>query len=156
VDPADHLVPVDLALRLRAAGLVWEPAPGDRFVLPGKEMDDDVFVLSQMTIEVHEFPSGRVIGFNGVTEWALDSVEQGEALWLPAEHQLRILLGVRFGGLLVEPGRFVVLLRDPGSAAAPDPEPAEPVRVTAPTAVEAYAGALLRELAGPSEPEGPA
>ena len=55
-----------------------------------------LFVLSDMTIEVHEFPAGRVIGFNGVTEWALDSVEQEEALWLPAEGQLRDLLGGLF------------------------------------------------------------
>ena len=36
--PAE-LVPVDLAHRLRAAGLVWHPAPGDRFVLPDRAMD---------------------------------------------------------------------------------------------------------------------
>jgi hypothetical protein len=59
-------------------------------------MDEEVFVLSEMTIEVHEFPAGRVIGFNGVTEWALDSIEQDEALWLPAEGQLRELLGGLF------------------------------------------------------------
>ena len=49
------------------------PRPGDRFVLPHRGMDEEVFVLWDMTVEVHEFPSGRVIGFNGVTEWALDA-----------------------------------------------------------------------------------
>ena len=86
------MIALDLALALRDAGLRWSPQRGDRFVLPHREMDEDVFVLSDMTVEVHEFPNGRVIGFNGVTEWALDSVEQHEALWLPAEHQLRELL----------------------------------------------------------------
>lgn len=99
-------------------------------MLPGRGMDDEVFVLSDMTIEVHEYPTGRQIGFNGTTEWALDSVEQGEALWLPAEDQLRARLGDRFAGLLREGDRYVVLL-------APDR------RVPAPTAAEAYAGAVL-------------
>lgn len=44
-------------------------------------MDSDVFVLSDMTIEVHQFPAGPVIGFNRTMEWALDSVEQSEAPW---------------------------------------------------------------------------
>jgi hypothetical protein len=141
-------VPVDLAARLRAAGLGWSPAPGDRFVLPGRQMDDEVFVLSDMTIEVHEFPTGRVIGFNGTTEWALDSVEQGEALWLPGEQQLRRLLGDRFAGLLPESGGYVVLVHPPDAGD-------DPVRVAAPTAAEAYAGALLRVLTEPATPSRP-
>lgn len=90
------MLTVTLAEELRAAGLRWSPSPGDRFVLPDRGMDDEVFVLSDMTVEVHQFPTGQVIGFNGVTEWALDSVEVDEALWLPLEHQLRDLLGGMF------------------------------------------------------------
>jgi hypothetical protein len=101
---------LDLALALRSAGLRWTPRPGDRFVLPHRGMDDDVFVLSDMTVEVHEFPSGRVIGFNGVTEWALDSVDQQEAVWLPAEHQLRDLLGGLFRRLEATGGGYTVTL----------------------------------------------
>jgi hypothetical protein len=88
-------MPLELARRLRAAGLVWQPAPGDRFVLPDRDLDD-LFVLSHMTIEVHQLPKGPVIGFNGTVEWALDDVEQDEALWLPREDQLRDLLGPAF------------------------------------------------------------
>lgn len=62
-------------------------------------MDDEVFVVSQMVVDVHEFPAGRVIGFNGTTEWALDSLELTEVLWLPGETRLREELGDRFGGL---------------------------------------------------------
>lgn len=65
-------------------------------MLPGKDMDEDVFIVSDMTIQVHEFPGGRVIGFNGTTEWALDSVEQQDAVWLPSETQLREKLGGAF------------------------------------------------------------
>lgn len=90
------MISLQLAKRLRDAGLRWEPAPGDRFVLPDRGMDDEVFVLSHMVIDVHEFPTGRVIGFNGTVEWALDSVEQDAALWLPSEEQLRDLLGGTF------------------------------------------------------------
>jgi hypothetical protein len=84
---------VTIARRLRDAGLSWTPQRGDRFVVADRDMDDEVFVLSDMTIEVHRYPGGPVIGFNGTTEWALDSVDQQDALWMPLEHQLRELLG---------------------------------------------------------------
>jgi len=90
------VIPFDLALRLRDAGLAWKPAAGDRFAIPDRGLDDDVFVLSHMTIEVHQLPHGPVIGFNGTVEWALDDVAQDEAVWLPREDQLRELLGAGF------------------------------------------------------------
>ncbi|MEV4537253.1 pilus assembly protein CpaE [Asanoa sp. NPDC049518] len=90
------MLPVPLALRLRDAGLRWKPAPGDRFAIPDRDLDDEVFVLSDMVIAVHELPDGPVIGFNGTTEWAMDDLEQSEAIWLPREDQLRELLGGTF------------------------------------------------------------
>lgn len=90
------MISVELAKRLRAAGVRWTPAPGDRFVIADRDMDDMVFVVSDMTIDVHEFETGRVLGFNGTVEWALDSVEQEAALWLPSETQLREMLGRAF------------------------------------------------------------
>lgn len=81
-----------LALQLRAAGLVWRPATGDRFQLLTQDMEStgtDAFTVSDMTIEAHTFPTGTVLGFNGTTEWALDSVSIEDALWLPREDQLR-------------------------------------------------------------------
>jgi hypothetical protein len=87
---------LSIARRLRDAGLSWTPRRGDRFVVADRDMDDEVFVLSDMTIEVHRYPGGPVIGFNGTTEWALDSVDQHDALWIPAEHQLREQLGAAF------------------------------------------------------------
>ena len=90
------MISLELSHRLRDAGLRWTPAPGDRFVVADRDMDSDVFVLSDMTIEVHELPQGRIIGFNGTTEWALDSVESEQAVWLPRESQLRELLGGTF------------------------------------------------------------
>jgi hypothetical protein len=97
------MIDLQLAMRLKAAGLVWHPQPGDRFAVPQPELLGQVFTLSDMTIEVHQRPTGPVLGFNGTTEWALDSVQAADAVWLPAEHQLRELLGAGFRGLRVIP-----------------------------------------------------
>jgi hypothetical protein len=91
----------ELAARLRDAGVRWHPRPGDRFVIPQPALSGEVFTLSEMTIEAHEYPTGTVLGFNGTTEWALDSVEKDEALWMPREDQLRDLLGSTFVSLVV-------------------------------------------------------
>lgn len=102
------MITLALAERLRDAGLEWEPGPGDRFVVPDREMDEDIFVVSNMTVEVHEFPTGKVLGFNGTVEWALDSIEYDEVIWLPRESQLRELLGDAFVRLeAVPPGAVV-------------------------------------------------
>ena len=87
------MLTIELARRLSAAGLEWKPARGDRFVVPVKGMEEDVFVISDLTIDVHPVRTGDVIGFNGTTEWALDSVDRDKVVWLPREDQLRELLG---------------------------------------------------------------
>lgn len=88
-----------LAEALRDAGLRWTPTAGDRFVIPQPELVGQVFTLSEMTIEAREYPTGTILGFNGTTEWALDSVAKDEALWLPREDQLRERLGATFVSL---------------------------------------------------------
>ena len=113
------MLTVELASALLSAGLLWTPQQGDRFVLPGRGMDEDVFWLSDMTVEVHELPRGRVVGFNGTTEWALDSVRVEDALWLPREEQLRAVLGDRFARL--EPA-WTVALADGSRHSDPDAE----------------------------------
>jgi hypothetical protein len=105
------MLPIDLARRLRTAGLTWTPAAGDRFVLPVAGMEEDVFVISDLTVDVHHFETGDVIGFNGTTEWALDSVEQDKAIWLPREDQLRDLLGDAFVTLEQLDGGYAVSMR---------------------------------------------
>ncbi|HWS57419.1 MAG TPA: pilus assembly protein CpaE [Actinotalea sp.] len=90
-----------LAAALQDAGLRWNPTAGDRFVIPQPELDGELFTLSEMTIEAREYPTGTVLGFNGTTEWALDSVAQDDTLWMPREDQLRDRLG----------GTFVALVR---------------------------------------------
>lgn len=86
------MISTELAVALREAGLVWRPASGDRFQLDEPEFEADVFTVSEMTIEPREYATGAILAFNGTTEWALDSVAQADALWLPREDQLRELL----------------------------------------------------------------
>jgi hypothetical protein len=133
------VISVRLARSLRDAGLRWSPAAGDRFVVADRDMDDQVFVLSDMTIEVRTFPTGPVIAFNGTTEWALDSLDQDDALWLPAEHQLRDLLGESFRRLERVPGGYTAVVTD-GSG--------DDVGTTAAQPADAYALALLARLTG--------
>jgi hypothetical protein len=138
------VIPLDLARRLKAAGLAWKPATGDHFAIPDRDLDDQVFVLSNMTIEVQEMPDGPVIGFNGTTEWALDDVAKDEAIWLPREGQLRTLLGGTFRALVREGDHYRVeiqILDEWLTLSADSPE-------------EGYALALLRLLdaAGVAEP----
>jgi len=93
------MISTRLARELQHAGLVWTPASGDAFQIDGGEFEGDVFTISDLTIEAHHYPTGSVLGFNGTTEWALDSVALDDALWMPREEQLRELLRGAFRSL---------------------------------------------------------
>jgi hypothetical protein len=127
---------IDLARRLRAAGLSWTPERGDRFVVPDRDMDQDVFVVSDMVIEVHHSPGGAFMGFNGTTEWALDSIEQYRVLWLPREDQLRELLGDRLLRLERRPNGWDVVTWGDGGERVSSADDVE----------DAYGSALLTLL----------
>ncbi|MCW4457265.1 pilus assembly protein CpaE [Microbacterium sp. MPKO10] len=90
------MISTPLAQQLREAGLTWTPVSGDAFQVAGHEFEGDVFTVSDMTIEAHTFSTGTVLGFNGTTEWALDSVALDDVVWLPREDQLRDALGAAF------------------------------------------------------------
>ena len=124
-----------LARALRDSGLVWRPRAGDAFRIDRIEAEEEVFILSDMTVEAHEFSTGTVLGFNGTTEWALDSVALDDALWLPHEHQLREALGSAFRSL-VRDGGYVVTATIDGQAGT----------FGADVATDAYAKALLHLL----------
>ncbi|MFI7068041.1 pilus assembly protein CpaE [Kribbella sp. NPDC050124] len=126
------MITIEQAGRLRKAGVLWAPAAGDRFVVPDRGMDEDVFVVSDMTVEVHDYQGSKVIGFNGTTEWALDSIEQREVIWLPREEQLRALLGDHFRTLEAVPDGYRVALTDSAH--------------TADDAEQAYAKAVIHLL----------
>jgi hypothetical protein len=83
-------------------------------MIPDRDLDDAVFAISDMVVEVHDHSFGRYLGFNGTTEWALDSIEQQEVVWLPREDQLRAMLGDSFVALQATPGGFVVIVEGGG------------------------------------------
>ena len=135
------MITTELARQLAARGLPWTPASGDRFWVPERDLDDEVFVVSGMSIEVSDLPHGAEMRFNGTVEWALDSIAQNEVIWLPREEQLRDALGERFLRLESVTGGYAVVL-----AAGSDAGPAE-VRHVDIDAERAYARALLFVLA---------
>ncbi len=132
----------ELATALRRAGVQWRPVKGDRFVVPDRDLDDEVFVVSDMVVEAVDVPRiGRILAFNGTTEWALDSVEAADAVWLPREDQLRTLMGDAFVSLErleTEPAGYAVTVRVDG----------EVDRHVDVDAEAAMARALLRLLGG--------
>ncbi|MFD5215533.1 pilus assembly protein CpaE [Microbacterium sp. NPDC058345] len=134
----------ELAVALRDAGLVWHPASGDRFQLDlpddvELEAEAEIFTVSEMTIEARRTPTGTDLAFNGTTEWALDSVQLADAVWLPREDQLRELLRGTFRSLRRLTDAFVVEIEIAG----------ETLRYEHPDPSEAYGQALL-ELIGRS------
>ena len=132
----------ELAETLAAAGLEWVPASGDRFLVPDRELDEEVFVVSGMSVEVADLESGSEMRFNGTVEWALDSIAQEEVIWLPREDQMREALGERFLRLeRLEPvtGGYAVVLTGDERHVDIDAE-------------RAYARALLAVLPGLSGP----
>lgn len=105
-DPQGAMIPFALAHRLRDAGLEWCPRNGDQFFIPDRNLDDRVFSISEMTVDVRPVAGGRVIAFNGTVEWALDAIMESEVVWLPSEGQLRELVGPGFVTLQRVDGRF--------------------------------------------------
>lgn len=126
------MISVETAQALADAGVMWEPQAGDRFVIRAEELGDQVFWVSELTIEVHHHHDQTVLGFNGTTEWALDSIPVDRTLWLPREDQLRVLLGDRLRSL-VRTGEGWVVTTPGGEVGHHDAE-------------EAYARALLAGL----------
>lgn len=141
------MISLDLASSLCDAGLPWTPGSGDRFVIPDRGLDSEVFTLSEMTIDVKSTPAGRLIAFNGTVEWAMDSIMQREVIWLPHEAQLRELLGER----------FVALERDGAGLRCVVMFAGERVVYRADDAATAYARALLHGLlhGRPEQPSTP-
>ena len=129
------MISSDLARQLRSFGLDWRPRSGDSFLIDREGFEGDVFTVSDMTIETHEVDSGTILGFNGTTEWALDSIALDTALWMPREDQLRELLGGTFRALTREGDHFRVEIHTVDGTAV----------FTATDAADAY-GAALAEL----------
>ena len=130
------MVSVELAHRLREAGLTWVPAEHDLFMIPNAGLDQKIFVISELTALVQSLAGVQHITFHGSSEWALDHVMVRDAVWLPSETQLRLALEERIpgGGYVLErraEGYRCVLLSAAGNGRF------------YPSAEDAYAAALL-------------
>jgi hypothetical protein len=136
----------ELATQL-APYLSWTPANGDQFFIPKPEIADSIFLVSDMVVELVVKKDESRFHFNGTVEWALDSVESADVIWLPREDQLRELLAGYFLSLDAAADGFVVTVSGPGRAFHTTAEK---------SAADAYARALLYVFGqGPAEPGQP-
>lgn len=83
------MISLATAKKLKRAGLQWQPALLDFFAIPDRQMDEKIFVISDMLVTVDILQGMQVVSFQGASEWALDSLVTRETVWLPREEQLR-------------------------------------------------------------------
>jgi hypothetical protein len=83
------MISLDLARQLKEAGLVWEAGNYDFFAIPDRDMDDRIFVITDIMTQLGLLKGWPVVTFYGTAEWALDYILTTEVIWLPTEEQLR-------------------------------------------------------------------
>lgn len=83
------MLSIELAQRLKNAGLEWMPELHDFFVIPEASLEGRLFVLSDMQANLEQYRGAPVVTFHGALEWALDYILQQEVVWVPTEEQLR-------------------------------------------------------------------
>lgn len=130
------MVSLALAQQLKVAGLRWQPHQHDFFAIPDRDMDERVFVISDMSVLVEVLQGWPAITFNGTAEWALDYILAMDTVWLPSDEQLIEALGRAFVGLARQGEQFLCMTqwgeeRHQNAAATPS---------------DAYAQALLALL----------
>jgi hypothetical protein len=140
------MIGLETARKLKAAGLHWEPAQGDRFAVPERGMDDRVFVINDMATIIEMIQGAEMVTFHGTPEWALDYVYLGEAVWLPDEGQVRELL---HQSLMQDAPPVYDLLCLDGSFTCRFGWWGESLAFSAEDASDAYAAALLHVMKTP-------
>ncbi len=83
------MISLETARKLKEAGLAWQPAMLDFFAIPDRDLDDKIFVISDVLVTVDVLQGMQVVSFQGASEWALDALVTNETVWLPSESQLR-------------------------------------------------------------------
>ncbi|GAC1386069.1 MAG: hypothetical protein NVSMB42_06250 [Herpetosiphon sp.] len=86
------MISFGLAQQLHVAGITWNPTNGDLFVVPGSDLQDQTFVISEQSAFIQKVNGVIMIAFHGTSEWALDHVIVEDVVWLPTETQLRTWL----------------------------------------------------------------
>ena len=88
------MISLESARKLKRAGLTWNPILYDFFGIPDRDLDEHVFVISDVQATIETIFRQQVVSFQGASEWALDSLIKSEAVWLPREDQLRDILEI--------------------------------------------------------------
>ena len=86
------MISLPLARALKRAGLRWQPGINDFFAIPDRQMDDRLFVISDMMAHMELVQGWPMVAFHGASEWALDYILTTEVVWMPTETQLRALI----------------------------------------------------------------
>lgn len=102
------MISLALAMQLKEAGLVWRTNVHDFFAIPDRELDERLFVLSDMMATMELLRGWPAVVFHGTSEWALDYLLTHEAVWMPTERQLREQVEAELAG---QNGRFHQLQR---------------------------------------------
>ncbi len=137
------MISLSMARKLKDAGLTWIPALNDFFAIPDRDLDDHVFVISDMHAYVEIRNNLPVVTFHGVVEWALDYLLTAEVVWLPREDQLRMALMQR---LVAEKQPALRLSNHMDGNVCEIIFKGEPLSFDAQEASEAYGEALLHVL----------
>jgi hypothetical protein len=137
------MITLALAQKLKEAGLVWHTSVHDFFAIPDRDMDNRVFVLSDMMVTMDLLRGWPAVVFHGTAEWAQDYLLTHEAVWLPTESQLREQLEAE---LAARNGRFHQLVRTADAYNCELSLADKPLNFTAKSAGEAYGQALLHTL----------
>ena len=137
------MISIALARQLRSAGLKWTPSKNDFFVVPDRGLDDHIFVIGEMIVGMEKLDGQPVFSFQGASEWALDYVMTGEALWLPTEAQVRRELEKE---LRHEPERLIQLTVMADRYRCEIRHHGQPLTFEAREAAEAYGAALIYVL----------
>ncbi len=90
-----YMLSLNMAQQLKDAGLEWKPALHDFFCIPYHDLDEQYFVISELSILIELIGGTQAITFNGSAEWALDYLILTEAVWAPTESQLRTMIEER-------------------------------------------------------------
>jgi hypothetical protein len=143
------MISVELAQKLREAGLVWQPTERDHFAVPNLQMDNQVFVVSQLTALLQKYNGHPVVTFHGSSEWALDYIMMTDVVWMPSESQLREALAEALG-----PDAMLSLDRYGAGYRCRITQNGEELRFEAFDAEAAYARALLHVLRTTEQPTG--
>lgn len=80
------MIQMSLARALQDAGLRWRPQNGDWFCL---FEEGDAWLIAPSGVELGLLDGSPALFFHGASEWALDTVWAGEAIWLPSAPQLQ-------------------------------------------------------------------